>query len=170
MCWIHSGYVGPSLEGEQNRDARRTDLVSRCTVCLTLAKSKNDSLEIGRETQIEQAAILHALGKESQRPVGGLEEKSVGTGHERRDDVDALGDACDAHVLGLAHENVESSYYTEHVGEVVRLLETPGAGSFDLVPDVPYVVEDLDVACGDLLLAVVPVEERLCLVDLGEVD
>ncbi len=122
------------------------------------------------EAEVEQATILHVASKETERPVGGLEEETFGARHEWRDDVDTLSNARNTDILGLADEDVEPCYNTKHVSVVVRLLETLRAWCLDFVPNVPFVIADLDVSRCDLLVSVVPVEQRLGLVNLGQVD
>jgi hypothetical protein len=83
--------------------------------------------------------------------VDGLEEETVLVGEDGRDDVDDLRQVGHLHDVRVADERVEEHAHGEGVFVVVDLLEAgrPGgvlAAPAGAVPDVPFVVRDVDGA------------------------
>ncbi|KAI3483926.1 hypothetical protein L1887_53082 [Cichorium endivia] len=101
------------------------------------------------------AVDLEAVEADLAGPVGGrvaVEHAEANAGALRARLLDNHGDTVDVGWLGDV---------LDPLGVRCRKpARDPGAGGLDLVPDVPFVVADLDFACGDLLVAVVPVKER----------
>lgn len=106
----------------------------------------------------------HVLAVQQEGPPGRLFEDAVLCGHERGDDVDALGDIGHAHVLGLADEDVEPNSDGEGVGKVVLLLCAFFTGGALRIPDVPLVEADLLATDGgrDVVLNAGEIDEAGC--------
>jgi hypothetical protein len=106
----------------------------------------------------------HVLAVQQEGPPGGLLEDAVLCGHERGDDVDALGNVGHADVLGLADEDVEPDGDGEGVGEVVFLFCAFFAGGALGIPDVPLVEADLLATDGgrDVVLNAGEIDETGC--------
>lgn len=106
----------------------------------------------------------HVLTVQQEGPPGGLLEDAVLCGHERGDDVDALGDIGHAHVFGLADEDVEPDGDGEGIGQVVLLLCAFFTGGALGVPDVPLVEADLLATDGgrDVVLNAGEIDEAGC--------
>ncbi|EGE61069.1 hypothetical protein RHECNPAF_1260048 [Rhizobium etli CNPAF512] len=128
----------------------------------------------GRDIEIRNLVLLvavigRAVDHELQRcaaPItGGVVERIIDRlapgstavlGHDRRNDVDELGDAGDAHPVGTADEGVEDTADLQHVLEIIDVFEQmrrvrPLVARQDLlvllvgmVPDVPFVEGNAD--------------------------
>ena len=78
------------------------------------------------------AQIEHAAARVAERPgvrvVGALPQHAALVGHERRDHVDQLRQAPDAHAIRIAEQRVDEAADEQRVLEVVDLLEQPRRG------------------------------------------